>query len=189
MAWRSGGGGPSLKMNAHPGRLASATAAAVSITVAFRARLRLNRRPWRCHRGGGNSSARVTAKDNVQTLGRRGLAVAALLVGLAAGATPRSRVHDDPWLRPALLARAASANPGRARRRQRSSSPSSHTLRAENLLVVMLQRDYDPGVRAAAARALGTTHNPEHIHALRWAADSDHGPGCARGGDAAPPMR
>jgi membrane protease YdiL (CAAX protease family) len=99
---------------------------------------------------------------------------------LAAFAAPADAaavsIPDDPWLPPALLARAASPDPA-VRSAAAAELAEVRTLRAENLLVVMLQRDYDPGVRAAAARALGTTHNPEHIQPLRWAADSDHGPG------------
>jgi len=119
----------------------------------------------------------VAARDNVGRWVACALALALALIALTAVArAAEDTIRDDPWLPPALLARAASLD-----RDQRAEATADlanlHTLRAENLLVVMLQRDYDPGVRAAAARALGTTHNPEHIHELRWAADSDHGPG------------
>jgi len=100
----------------------------------------------------------------------------AVLAGFAAVARGAVSIPDDPWLPPALLARAASMQPAE-RVAAAAELAELRTMRAENLLVVMLQRDYDPGVRAAAARALGTTHNPEHIQALRWAADSDQGPG------------
>src|SRR5581483_2739122 len=151
-----GGGGPWLKMNAHPGRVAIATLAAVSITVALRARLRLNRDPWHVI-GTGKIRARVGARDNIQRWVACALGVA--LLGIAAPARAGDAVPDDPWLPPALLARAAS--PVATERAGATVELAAlHTLRAENLLVVMLQRDYDPGVRAAAARALGTTHNP-----------------------------
>lgn len=99
-----------------------------------------------------------------------------VLVGFAAVARAEPAVPDDPWLPAALLARAASMNPGE-RAAAAAELAQLRTMRAENLLAVMLQRDYDPGVRAAAARALGTTHNPEHIAALRWSAANDTGPG------------
>ncbi len=100
------------------------------------------------------------------------------LVGSSAvaRAAPTSTIPDDPWLPAALLARAASMNPGE-RAAATAELAELRTMRAENLLLVMLQRDYDPGVRAAAARALGTTHNPEHIQTLRWSAENDRGPG------------
>lgn len=119
----------------------------------------------------------MAGRDNIRRWVACGLVVLAALISLAPTASAEDdEIRDDPWLPRALLARAASLDAG-----QRAGATvelaNLHTLRAENLLVVMLQRDFDPGVRAAAARALGTTHNPEHIQELRWAADSDHGPG------------
>ncbi len=175
LACRSGGGGPWLKMNAQPGRVAIATLAAASIAVAFHARLRLNRDPWRLM-WAAEIRTRVATRNNIERRGAIALVVCVALVGFAAAAHAEDEIPDDPWLRRAVLARAASPVPGE-RAGATVELAALHTLRAENLLVVMLQRDQDPGVRAAAARALGTTHNPEHIEELRWAADSDHGPG------------
>ena len=118
----------------------------------------------------------MAARDNIRRAGAWALVVLVALIGFAPVARAETPVRDDPWLPPALLARAASLDPGQ-RAEATAELASLRTLRAEKLLVVMLQRDYDPGVRAAAARALGTTHNPEHIQELRWSADSDHGPG------------
>jgi len=119
----------------------------------------------------------VATRDNIERWAACALAVVVALVVFAAPArAEEDEILDDPWLPRAVLARAASPVPGE-RAGATVELAALRTLRAENLLVVMLQRDYDPSVRAAAARALGTTHNPEHIQALRWAADSDHGPG------------
>ncbi len=105
------------------------------------------------------------------------LAITAARASIARAETePEGAVPDASWLPAALLARAASPNPGE-RAAATGELAAQHTMRGESLLNVMLQSDYDPGVRAAAARALATTHNPEHIYALRWVAQQDRGPG------------
>ncbi len=55
------------------------------------------------------------ARDNIERWVAGGLAVLALLVGVAAPARAQPAIPDDPWLPPALLARAASVESDRAR--------------------------------------------------------------------------
>ncbi|HSZ83274.1 MAG TPA: CPBP family glutamic-type intramembrane protease [Polyangia bacterium] len=105
----------------------------------------------------------------------RALAVA-LVVFAALAASPRALAQGMAApVPPALVARAAS--PAFAERAgaivelQAIASPA-----AWELVLVILQRDYDPRVRAVAAAALGTSGDPAYLEALRYAAGADADP-------------
>jgi membrane protease YdiL (CAAX protease family) len=98
------------------------------------------------------------------------LVVAALLIALPARAQPRAApVPID------LIARAAAPDPA-ARVAAVGSLEALGTPAAFQLVLVMLQRDLDPRVRAAAAVALGASHDPDFASPLGWAALADPDP-------------
>jgi membrane protease YdiL (CAAX protease family) len=111
------------------------------------------------------------------------LAVTAVMVTLAvarparAQGTPASPA-PSPLMAPIggpLLAEAASPDPGQ-RMRAVATLQAARTPAAANLLVVMLQRDFDSRVRQAAALALGSFHDPELRQPLEFAATADPDP-------------
>src|SRR5450432_1860994 len=55
---------------------------------------------------------------------------------------------------------------------------------AWNLVLALMQRDVDPRVRAAAARALGASHDPEYSSALAYAGQEDPAPDVRAAADA-----
>jgi len=74
-----------------------------------------------------------------------------------------------------LLAEAASPDPGR-RMQAVAALQATGTPAAANLLVVMLQRDFDSRVRQAAALALGSFHDTYLREPLQYAATADPDP-------------
>lgn len=84
---------------------------------------------------------------------------------------------------PALVARAAAPafdeRQGALVELQALATPA-----AWELVLVLLQRDYDPRVRAVAAAALGTSGDPAYLEALRYAAGADADPNVRAAADA-----
>jgi membrane protease YdiL (CAAX protease family) len=101
-------------------------------------------------------------------------AVVVALVVFAAGPRAFAQNMAAP-VPPALVARAAAAafgeRAGAIVELQALATPA-----AWELVLVILQRDYDPRVRAVAAAALGTSGDPAYLEALRYAAFADADP-------------
>ena len=74
-----------------------------------------------------------------------------------------------------LLARAAAPD-GPTRAGAIASLEALATPAAYSLVLTMLQRDLDPRVRATAAAALGTSHDPDFVFALEYASAADPDP-------------
>ncbi|HVZ71106.1 MAG TPA: CPBP family glutamic-type intramembrane protease [Polyangia bacterium] len=92
-----------------------------------------------------------------------------------AAAPARAQVASNPMTAPVppeLLARAASFDVG-ARLEALVSLQALATPAAEQLTLVMLQHDYEPRVRAAAATTLGASHDPSFLDPLAYAAAAD----------------
>jgi membrane protease YdiL (CAAX protease family) len=106
--------------------------------------------------------------------------VVGVALAVAVLAAPRPALAQGAWPRTApvpgeLVARAASPDVG-TRQGAIASLRGLGTPAAINLELAMLQRDIDPRVRAAAAAALGDSHDPALEPALAYAAVADPDP-------------
>lgn len=128
------------------------------------------------------TSARNTKHSSTAMMHAAGLVVSitllVLLPSLVGWSSAAAQVPlppapgDPPGLSQELLARAASPNPA-DRESALLELVAANTARAQSLILVMLQRDYDPRVRAAAARALAATRNPDYAVMLKYASQAD----------------
>ncbi|HVX96518.1 MAG TPA: CPBP family intramembrane glutamic endopeptidase [Polyangia bacterium] len=98
------------------------------------------------------------------------LLILALLISCPARAQPRAEPVPVE-----LVARAAAPDPA-ARVAAVGSLEVLATPAAFHLALIMMQRDLDPRVRAAAAVVLGASHDPDLAWALAWAAAADPDP-------------
>jgi membrane protease YdiL (CAAX protease family) len=166
-------------MNEQPDAAESTTAMAITDgAVAFGARVLLNGR----RAMSDAESSVVAARRKAPSAGPTpALLVAAVFgAGLLAWAQPAGAQTLAPTARAApvpteLLARAASPDVG-TRQGAIITLRALGTPAAVDLELAMLQRDIDPRVRAAAAAALGDSHDPAVLPALAYAAMADPDP-------------
>lgn len=137
------------------------------------------------------TSANKTIGVGKAARGVRTLVLVSVVVGAVGGArsaqaqAPLPPAANAPGgLSPELMARAASPDPA-ARQSALLELVAIDTAQAQYLIMVMLQRDYDPRVRIAAAAALAGTRNPDYLDTLKFASQADADPGVRAAANAA----